>query len=169
MGGAACSNIVGGAAINTAMATVDSLLELQGSLGEEAEEQVDERHLSEISHRCNCQWKTLHPCLELPTDTKDAVEQEIGNLDASEDEEGKRLVLLSKWKDAKGSEATYKLLVGALLQAGCKDDAEMVCELIQPMPVESQLVSSSGMIAAYVKTGSLLLHLLTFYVLYKCS
>lgn len=134
----------------------DSLLELHG-VGAEADEQVNEGHLSEISRYSNCQWKSLHPSLEFPAETKEGVQQEIENLDAGDDEEGKRFALLSKWRDTKSSEATYRVLVGALLQAGFKGDAEMVCRLIQTMPQEPQPVSSSGMIIRSISSLSIVM------------
>ena len=40
----------------------------------------------------------------------------------------------SKWKEAKGSGATYRALISALLKIKCVEDAEGVCELLKNSP-----------------------------------
>jgi len=46
-------------------------------------------------------------------------------------EKEKRAALLGKWKKKKGSAATYKRLIQALLDIECREEAEGVCELLQ--------------------------------------
>ena len=48
------------------------------------------------------------------------------------DEDEKRATFFAKWKEAKGSDATYKALISALLEIGCAEDAECVCKLLKP-------------------------------------
>lgn len=122
--------------------TVNSLLELHQLEGL-ADKKVSDEHLNQISHSCNWQWKLLHPHLEFPAEIEGVVEQEIEDM-VPNDEEGWRFALLSKWKDTKGSEATYRMLIRALLEIGCREDAEALLELIRPIPVVSQELMSSG-------------------------
>ena len=46
-------------------------------------------------------------------------------------ESEKRLDYFTEWKEQKGSAATYKSLIRALLKIGCRDDAEYVYQLSQ--------------------------------------
>jgi len=47
-----------------------------------------------------------------------------------QDEEERRHNFLLKWREEKGSSATYKALIDALLAIGCRDDAEEVLRLL---------------------------------------
>ncbi len=57
-------------------------------------------------------------------------------------EEGKRCAFFKKWKNVKGSGATYKALITALLKYNCKQDAEKVFK-IQLKTAEDQ--ASAGL------------------------
>ena len=83
---------------------------------------VSDLHLKEISqsyywNRTN--WKSLPAHLKM-------IEIEV---DDSEQE--KRHAFLREWKAVKGSDATYKNLINALLAIECRQDAEGVCKLLQ--------------------------------------
>lgn len=55
--------------------------------------------------------------------------------------EGDKLyLLLNQWKQFKRSAATYKKLIGALLEIGCGEAAESVCKLIPSTELPSILV-----------------------------
>ena len=91
---------------------------------EDVNEQVTDLHIHEIS-RSHCKkWKSLPAYLEM----EGIVASDIDKKPIEEDE--KRCDFFSKWKKEKGSEATYKVLIGALLKMRCKEDAESVCEMI---------------------------------------
>ena len=47
-----------------------------------------------------------------------------------QDEKGKRLALLQRWKEVYGSEATHETLIRALLLADRTDLAEVVCQRV---------------------------------------
>ncbi len=49
-------------------------------------------------------------------------------------EKEKRHTFLIKWRDVKGSEATYRNLIQALLTIESVEDAEEVCKLLVYMP-----------------------------------
>lgn len=87
--------------------------------------QISDTHLVEIS-LSHCQkWKFLPSFLDIES----IVAQDIDTERISE--EDKRRAFFLKWKDLKGSDATYERLIIALLRIKCKDDAESVCKLMK--------------------------------------
>lgn len=87
---------------------------------------ITEIHLDQISHSCCAQWKRLPVYL--------GMKNIVGaNLSAIV-EEDKRHLFLFKWREARGTRATYRRLIKALLKIDCVEDAEIVCKLIQPHP-----------------------------------
>ena len=97
------------------------------SLGKELDYQVTDADLERISRSCcGCgKWKRLSPHLGM----KPIEGDDIG-LSASKEGE-KRLEFFTEWKQSKGSDATYRKLVSALLEIECVDDAEKVCKLVE--------------------------------------
>ena len=55
-----------------------------------------------------------------------------------------RLKFFSDWKQEQGTGATYKTLIAALLNIGCKNDAERVCNLLKPRPPPSHNLENTG-------------------------
>ena len=110
-------------------------------LGEEAcNQQVTDRHLDEIASSYCRRWRSLRAELGLKAIVEHDIDHSIPG-----DEEGKRLALFNKWKLMKGSSATYKALISALLEIKCQDDAEGVCEVLKkslrPAPSEAKDVT----------------------------
>ena len=92
---------------------------------EDCDKKVSGAHL-EIISRSSCKhWERLPSHLEM----NDIVVSDVRRTQI--DEEGKRLEFLRKWREQKGSKATYKQLVLALLKIECRDDAEKVCEILK--------------------------------------
>ena len=85
---------------------------------------VSETHMEEISHSYCSKWKLLYCHLEVDR----IVVSDVDLMRASERE--KRHAFLVMWKEKKGSDATYKRLLYALLKTGCREDAEGVCKLL---------------------------------------
>ena len=105
---------------------VSALLECY-QLGEEVcNQQMTDRHLGEIASSYCRRWRTLRAELGL----KSIVEHDIDCSNPG-DEEGKRNAFFDKWKLMKGSTATYKVLISALLEIECRDDAEGVCKVLK--------------------------------------
>ena len=52
------------------------------------------------------------------------------DIDRKSVEDEKRRDFLLKWTEEKGSKATYKVLISALLKIKCDKEAEGVCKLI---------------------------------------
>ena len=88
-------------------------------------EPVSERHLETISRSSCKHWKSLPAHLNLPTITADDVDQ------CQVEQETKRYNFLRKWKEIKGSDATYEQLISALLKIKSKQDAEKICSLLK--------------------------------------
>ena len=94
----------------------------------DASKRISDIHLDKISHSCCSQWRRLPAYLDMERIVKDDV-----NRHSTSEEAEKRSLFFSKWVDEKGSDATYEKLITALLEMGCKNDAEKVCKLIQPV------------------------------------
>jgi hypothetical protein len=108
-----------------AMAELEELLKHFRLSEEVSSQQVSDIHIKEISQAYCGKWRLLAPYLGMKTiDAKD-IDRGPG------DEEEKRSDFLNKWKDAKGSNATYKVLIGALLDTRYRNDAEGVCKILQ--------------------------------------
>ena len=72
---------------------------------------------------CFSQWRVIFGSL--------LSELDLGDIDRNKPtEEEKRMAALRKWRDKNGSEATYKVLVDALLNRGERYQAENLCQKI---------------------------------------
>ena len=87
-------------------------------------QQVSDGHILKFSGSYGSKWKLMPACLNL----KSIVAEDIDRSPKSEEE--KRYTFFSTWKQVKGSSATYKDLIIALLEIGCGEDADRVCELV---------------------------------------
>ena len=86
---------------------------------------VSNIHLEKISRSLCRDWKRLPPYLKLESTI-------VADIKSSSDsEKDKRHAFFSEWKVVKGSDATYKALIGALLEIGSKQDAESICKMLQ--------------------------------------
>ena len=94
-------------------------------LNEECNKQISDAHLEMLSSKRCRKWRNLTTSLELDSIVKDDIDRK------SVCESEKRLNYFTEWKDQKGSAATYKSLIRALLKIGCRDDAEYVYQLSQ--------------------------------------
>ena len=112
-------------AISTPETSVDSLMEDYKLTEGVFNAQVTDKHRVDICRSCLGKWRSLPPSLKMLDITADNIDK--SNLD----EEDKKIEFLKKWKQIKGSSATYRNLVCALLEISCKEDAEFVCKLLQ--------------------------------------
>ena len=103
---------------------------------------VTDKHLEIISRSCCKEWKSLPAHLEL----EDIVAEDIDKSQKGERE--KRHDFLRKWRSMKGSKATYKQLITALLKIKCKDEAEKVQEILKALqpqqPTQDSVTSASA-------------------------
>ena len=91
---------------------------------EDSKEQISDPHLEEISRTSSKEWRSLPSHLELPDTTVGDIERD------SQKEDERRNNFFFTWKHKKGTRATYRKLVHALLKIDCRGDAEKVCELL---------------------------------------
>ena len=118
------------------MANLESLLPLKD---QDLEKQITEIHCDKICHTINLKWRRLPPYLGLES------EPLISDIETlSIEEEEKRGKFVSKWKEIKGSDATYKNLIDALYKIDSKDDAEHVHKLLLLDSRPQHLVTSHG-------------------------
>lgn len=115
----------------------------EGGLGR----QISNIHLLHISRSYCKKWKFLPPHLGLKTIVAENID--LGKGDQAE----KRYAFFLEWKQIKGSNATYKQLIIALLEIDSRDDAEKVCILIQKQP--KLLISSESSGLTGIQTQSL--------------
>jgi hypothetical protein len=72
---------------------------------------------------CFSQWRVIFGSL--------LSEVDLGDIDREKPtEEEKRIAALRKWRDRKGREATYKVLVDVLLNRGERYQAESLCKIL---------------------------------------
>ena len=72
---------------------------------------------------CFCHWKVIFGSLLSELDLNDVNKENLT-------EEEKRIAALRKWKARNGSEATYNILVDALLNKGERYQAESLCKIL---------------------------------------
>ena len=92
---------------------------------EECRDLISSHHFDKISETLCKEWESLPSRLGMPDITVSDIKKQNYN-----SERERRRALFTKWKDMKGSIATYEKLIRALLDAGCKNDAEGVCKLL---------------------------------------
>ena len=83
---------------------------------------------------CFSQWRVIFGSLLSEIDLDDTDRENTS-------EEEKRIAALRKWKARNGSEATYKVLVDALLNRGERYQAENLCRKI---PAEHSMSDKNG-------------------------
>lgn len=91
---------------------------------------ISDKHFDEVSRSHCSRWRSLRARLEMKNIVVDDIDRAPG---ADEDE--KRLSFFSKWKQKRGSKATYKCLISALLEIECVEDAEGVCKMLKNSPI----------------------------------
>ena len=115
--------------------------EVYGLSEEDLSVAVSEKDLERIARSCCKDWKSLPTHLELETILVEDIEKSQAH-----DEREKRHNFLRQWKRMKGSAATSKQLVSALLEIDSVEDAEKVCSILKDSAPELNLshnVSSS--------------------------
>jgi hypothetical protein len=105
--------------------TIQDLLKCCGLSHRSSKKPVSDAHLEEISRSSCKQWKSLPSHLDLETIVASDIDR------SQKDEREKRHDFFKKWKDIKGSGATYKQLINALLKIKCVQDAEKICQLLK--------------------------------------
>ena len=117
--------------------TVKHLIQYYQQTEQDCSRVVSDLHLDSISHCCCAggAWKALAPHLEIER----AVVEDIDRKQV--DDEEKRSLFFYRWKQMKGSDATYMRFVTALLNIQRRLDAEKVLKLLQD-PIGQQASSN---------------------------
>lgn len=123
------------------MSELPSLLLLYGLKEEDCNRQISDRDIDVLSRSSCTKWRSLPTYLGMPS----IIASDIARGPGSEEE--KRSAFFQKWKHTKGSAATYRVLIGALLHIQCRDDAERVCDLVHATLAASPSTGSSGTLA----------------------
>lgn len=110
--------------------TMNSFMELFELTEEDCCQQMSYFHLSLISMSCCGNWQLLPSHLDM----KPITAEDISRDNTGEDE--KRFKFFRKWKQTKGSEATYGRLISALLAIDSREDAESICKLLKSQVTE---------------------------------
>jgi len=104
---------------------MEERLRSHGLTSKDCNVQVSEIHLDKIARSGCAKWRSLPPYLDLPSIVVSNIERQTS------DEEERRKLFFSDWKQKKASSATYGRLIEALVEIDCVQDAEMVCTLLK--------------------------------------
>ena len=102
-----------------------SIMELFKLTEEDCNQPIRDFHLNKIAMYYCSKWRWL-PC---HLGMERIVAKDISCTSAAEEE--RRFHFFNEWKERRGSEATYKNLICALLSIDCREDAESICKLLQ--------------------------------------
>ena len=86
--------------------------------------QISDAHLDEVAQFC-LDWQKLPSHLKM----EDRIAADTESDHAKQEE--RRCEFFRTWKEQNGFDATYKILIRALLEIGCRSDAERVCKLLK--------------------------------------
>ena len=89
--------------------------------------EISTKCLEKISHSLCGEWRNLPSGLDM----EDIVKQDIDRNPRFSEEKQKRQAFFEEWNKQKGSAATYRKLISALLDIDCRKDAEGVCEILK--------------------------------------
>ena len=90
--------------------------------------EVSDADIAKIASSLHGKWKSQLPSLlGLDPIVVDDILGAPGNIP----EEDRRLAFFRKWKQQKDFEATYEVLISALLEINCKQDAGTVCKILK--------------------------------------
>ena len=104
---------------------LDSLLATHEVARENSNQQISDKDIDKISQSCGFPYGRLSSYLGM---------KRVSAQDAKHDgksEPDRRVSLLEAWKQMKGSDATYKALIAALLEMERRDDAEIICNFLK--------------------------------------
>lgn len=104
---------------------LSTILDHYGLTQENCNEHVSDSLLEKFCQSHCEKWRLLTACLKMKAIAAKDIDR------GSKDEDEKRLSFFRRWKHEKGFDATYKVLISALLDIDCRGDAESVCKLMK--------------------------------------
>ena len=129
-----------------------SLREAYELTEEDCARTIEDIDLESISHSHCKDWRKLPTHLEMSKIVINDIDKSQGS------EEVKRSDFFSRWKDIRGSDATYKQLVIALLEVNCRQDAEDVLKILkESISKGEQQQKTSNNAASVVSTKGIII------------
>ena len=107
-----------------------TLLEQYELTEDDCNQKISDYHCSEISRTLCGGWRGLPSHLGVPQIYVHDI-----NRNSTEESE-RRSNFFFGWKELKGSAATYKALIAALLDIDCREDAEGVCRFLKKTKIQ---------------------------------
>lgn len=105
--------------------TLKTLVEKYQFSAEELNKKVTENDLDKLALSHGKKWRRLPPHLGLSKSVKDDIDS------SHQDERDKRYDFFIFWKERRGSEATFKVLITSLLSIECQEDADYACQILE--------------------------------------
>ena len=134
--------------------TVDDLLAKAGLPRHAGNKKVSDVHILDLSMKHCKKWRSLPAFLDMDQISVSDLQYAMGS------ESDKRKLFLEKWQQEKGSDATYRVLMAALLSVQCRDEAEYICNVLlkgDGTPGTTSTHSTNGAssgYATYTNSGS---------------
>ncbi len=140
--------VAGDTVCATSLDILPSLLMFYNLKDEDWHHQFLESDLEKFS-RCRCSdWKSLPPLLGLDRRLVDTPPPQPSREDDSDYEpptiRERKEEFFSTWRRLKGSEATYKKLIDALIEIKCWHGAERVCRLLRSSLSAKCIATTAG-------------------------
>jgi hypothetical protein len=105
----------------TAQISAEEVADRVGLAADELLKACDSSIIPSLAN-CFSQWRVIFGSL--------LNERDLDDVDREPTPEEKRIAALRKWRDRKGREATYKVLIDALLNEGERYQAESLCKTL---------------------------------------
>ena len=117
--------------------TLSSLMERYKLTESACKKEIGDEFFESISHSFCDNWRRLPGYLRV-RNVVDEIE------DKRKDEWLRKIAFFRFWRQSRGPDATYEVLIGALLKIGCVDDAHSVCKLLQDISSQQPVSAPTG-------------------------
>ncbi len=110
---------------------------------------ISDQDLDQISSSCCKEFRKLSSHLGMKEIDVNDIERD------GKSESEKRDAFFKKWKEMKGCNATYRVLIAALMNINCREDAESVCKVLKTRSKYSSAscqASTGRPIVRYIKS-----------------
>lgn len=126
--------------------TVEFILSRHGVPESACNKKITDLHMQEIALKRCRRWKDLP--VHLGMEKSDADDLDHKQISETEKIKG----FLDKWEQAYGTDATYRVLMDALLKIKNRGDAEFICELL--VPKKPELITGSDTLQEGAEVGA---------------
>ena len=105
---------------------------------EDCKREISDTDIVKIARSLHGKWKTqLPPILGLES----TVVTDIVGAPEYITEEDRRIAFFKEWKQQNGFDTTYEILISALLEVECRQDAESVCKILKETTLHQTSIS----------------------------